>query len=217
MKTGTSKRKDSARVAPATGDVGSTSRLAGRPRSDAARGAILEAAYAILLENDLGTFSIEAVAVRAGVARTTIYRWWPTKGRLAIESFFEAFKPKLAYGRSGAPDDNFRVLLKSLADTLSGPDGQVAVSVLMHAQGDAETLSMFREQFSEPLRAQTAALLQAGIDQGRFRRDLDIPLVIDAAVGAVYLRLLFGLALDSIWAHSLADTLLVGCHAAASR
>ena len=69
-------------------------RAVGRPRSEAARGAILEAAYALLLETQLGGFSIDAVAARAGVARTAIYCWWPTKGRLAIESFFEAFRPK---------------------------------------------------------------------------------------------------------------------------
>lgn len=192
-------------------------RAAGRPRSDAVRGAVLDAAYAILLERQMGDFSIDAVALRAGVARTTIYRWWPTKGHLAIESFFEAFRPKLAYGKSGVAGDDFRALVKSLTRALAGPDGRVAVSVLMHAQGDTETQRMFRDQFSEPLRAETSRMLKAGIDLGQFRGDLDIPRVIDATVGAIYFRLLFGHPLDTAWAHALADTLLESCYRTETR
>jgi len=216
MNKGTSIQKPLVRAKPSAGDAvpEPPQRAAGRPRSEAARGAILDAAYALLLETQLGGFSIEAVAARAGVARTTIYRWWPTKGRLAIESFFEAFRPKLAYGRSRDPEDDFRALIVSLARTLAGPDGRVAASVLMHAQSDAETQTMFREQFSEPLRAKTSRLLQSGVDKGRFRADLDIARVIDASVGAVYFRLLFGHSLNATWAKALADTLLAGCRVA---
>ena len=217
MNKGTSIESPRARAKPSAGDTiaEQAQRSAGRPRSEAARGAILDAAYALLLETQLGGFSIDAVAARAGVARTTIYRWWPTKGRLAIESFLEAFRPQLAYGRSRDPEGDFRALIGSLARALAGPDGRVAASVLMHAQSDAETQQMFREQFSEPLRAETSRLLQSGVDQGRFRTDLDIARVIDAAVGAVYFRLLFGHPLNATWAKTLADTLLAGCCVAA--
>lgn len=202
-------------VAPSTDDVvaDQAQRSAGRPRSDAVRSAVLNAAYTILLETSLGGFSFDAVALRAGVARTTIYRWWPTKGRLAIESFLEAFKPKLVYGGSDSPEDDFRALIDSLVSALAGPDGRVAASVVIQAQSDLETQRMFREQFSEPLRKETSRLLERGMEQGRFRADLDIPLVIDAAVGAVYFRLLIGQSLDPAWARSLADTLLAGCNA----
>jgi len=218
MNKGTSIQGPRARAKSSASDTPpeQAQRAVGRPRSEAARGAILEAAYALLLETQLGGFSIDAVAARAGVARTTIYRWWPTKGRLAIESFFEAFRPKLAYGEGHDPEDDFRALIGSLARTLAGPDGRVAASVLMHAQSDAETQTMFREQFSEPLRAETSRLLQTGVDQGRFRADLDIARVIDAAVGAVYLRLLFGHSLNATWAKALASTLLAGCRIAVS-
>ena len=56
----------------------------GRPRDEAARAAILRSANAILEEKGIGGFTIEAVAARAGVAKTTIYRWWPSKGALAM-------------------------------------------------------------------------------------------------------------------------------------
>ena len=53
-------------------------------------------------------------------------------------------------------------------------------------------------------------MIHGGIESGRFRHDLDIPRLLDAAVGAVYLRLLLGLPLDDAWADALASTLLRG-------
>ena len=187
-------------------------RVAGRPRSEASHRAILEAAYAILVETGLKSFSVEAVASRAGVARTTIYRWWPEKSLLLNESFLTAFQPQLSFARTNSPADDFRAFLASLARTLSGPDGRIAASVVAQAQSDRQTQRMFLEAFSRPLRRHSAALLRAGIATGQFRADLDIARVLDAAIGAVYLRLLFGQTMAPTWAKQLADTLLDGCY-----
>ena len=56
----------------------------GRPRSERARKAILEAAAELLLGRDVTAISMDAVAERAGVSKATIYRWWPTKEALAL-------------------------------------------------------------------------------------------------------------------------------------
>jgi AcrR family transcriptional regulator len=151
------------------------------------------------------------VAARSGVARTTIYRWWPTKGVLAIASFLANFRSKLVYAQTDSTPADFHLVVGSLAATLSGPAGRVAASVMAHAQSDSETRRLFLEQFSEPLRKETSALLRRGVDQGQFRADLDIARVIDAVVGAVYLRLLLGQSLDPDWVRHLIDTLLEGC------
>jgi AcrR family transcriptional regulator len=201
---------------PATGTARTadeTRPASGRRRSEAARRAVLDAAYAILEADGIGSFSIDAVARRSGVARTTIYRWWPTKSVLAIESFLDQFEPRVAPVVTGDPESDFRTLVSSLTAALAGPAGRVAASVVAHAQGDGETQRLFRDHFSEPLRRESAKVLQSGIARGRFREDLDIPRVIDAFVGAVYLRLLLGSPLSPSWAQALCDTLLDGCRA----
>lgn len=187
-------------------------RVAGRPRSEASHRAILDAAYAILVETGLKSFSIEAVASRAGVARTTIYRWWPDKSLLVNESFLDAFQPQLSFAQTTSPADDFRAFLASLAGTMSGPNGRIAASVVAQAQSDPRTQRMFLEEFSKPLRRHSAALLRAGIKRGQFRADLDVARVLDAAIGAVYLRLLFGQTMEPTWVGQLADTLLEGCY-----
>ena len=73
----------------------------GRPRDEAARAAILKAADAILEEKGIGGFTIEAVAACARVAKTTIYRWWPSKGALAMAGFLAETAPKISYPNSG--------------------------------------------------------------------------------------------------------------------
>ena len=63
----------------------------GRPRSEPARLAILQAAAEMLSERGLRAMTIEQIAKRAGVAKTTIYRRWPSKATLALEAFLNEF------------------------------------------------------------------------------------------------------------------------------
>ncbi len=195
----------------AKGAAAKAPRSAGRPRSEEALRAVLDAAYAILVETGLGKFSIEAVALRSGVARTTIYRWWPSKGLMAIESFLEAFRPQLAYAETGDAIADFGAFVSSLARALSGPAGRIAASVVAEAQSDPETRQIFLETFSKPLRDESSQLLARGVKRGDLREDLNVSLVLDVAVGAVYLRLLLGQPLDASWSRALSETILRGC------
>ncbi len=188
-----------------------TRRTSGRPRSVASRRAVIDAAYAILMESGLGGFSVEAVAARSGVARTTIYRSWPTRGLLAMESFRKAFEAQIAFVQSPHPEEDVQGLIRSLARALSGPAGRLAASVLAEAQSDAAVQTQFLQYFSEPLRGHSAEVLRGGVEAGVFRKNLQVQKVLDAIVGAVYLRLLFGLSLSEEWADGLSYTLLHGC------
>src|SRR6185437_13353096 len=64
----------------------------GRPRSQEADLAILTATVGLLAERGLAAMSIEEVAARAGVGKTTIYRRWPSKGLLALDAFVDSFR-----------------------------------------------------------------------------------------------------------------------------
>jgi AcrR family transcriptional regulator len=192
------------RPAPGPGRPG------GRPRSESSRRAVLEAAYAILEKSGLAAFSIEAVALRSGVARSTIYRWWPTKGALAIESALEEVKREISFPPTGSADSDFRAHVDSVTAAVSGSFGRVIASVLAQAQHDIETQRIYREEFYEPLRRRTMDMLKAGISTGQFRSDVDTSIVVDAFIGAVYFRLLVGLSLDQSWARGLSQTLFEG-------
>src|SRR5262245_52062152 len=65
----------------------------GRPRDEATHRAILKAANQLLHEAGYGGFSIEGVALRAGVAKTSIYRRWSTRGALLLDLYMEGLSP----------------------------------------------------------------------------------------------------------------------------
>src|SRR5689334_16497704 len=87
---------DAAGAAPAEGAggaaVGAGAAPRGRPRSQEADRAILTATVELLAERGLAAMSIEEVAARAGVGKTTIYRRWPSKGLLALDAFVDSFR-----------------------------------------------------------------------------------------------------------------------------
>ena len=65
-------------------------RTPGRPRSEEARAAILSSTLELLEDLGFGELTIEAVAARAGVGKTTIYRWWPSKAVLVADAFMSS-------------------------------------------------------------------------------------------------------------------------------
>src|SRR5262245_62724442 len=96
-------------------------RTPGRPRSAASRSAILKAAYQILREAGFAGFTVEGVAARAGAGKATIYRWWQTKGTLAIEAFLVALTPRLnVAGSSGSAIADLRAQVHHAAGIYRG-------------------------------------------------------------------------------------------------
>src|SRR5882672_6890138 len=77
--------------AAGTPDAG-TGAPRGRPRSAEADRAILSGTLELLAERGLDAMSIEEVATRAGVGKTTIYRRWTSKGLLALDAFVISFR-----------------------------------------------------------------------------------------------------------------------------
>lgn len=71
----------------------------GRHPSDHVRASILAAAGRVLLEEGLAAFTIERVAAQAGASKTTIYKWWASRGALAFDGFFNALEATLAFPR----------------------------------------------------------------------------------------------------------------------
>src|ERR1700752_2097437 len=87
-------------AAPGTAVPGTAAPKRGRPRSEQADRAILQAAAEVLAERGLAGMSIEEVASRAGVGKTTIYRRWTSRGTLALDAFLAEFQ-----GQQPLPDN----------------------------------------------------------------------------------------------------------------
>jgi AcrR family transcriptional regulator len=183
----------------------------GRPRCDASRQAVLRAAYDLLAEGGLRHFTVEGVAARSGVARTTIYRWWPKKGALAMEGLLEATNRDVSFPRTDSAVADTRAQLHLVARLLRGRAGRIICGVIAEGQTDPDTITAFVHDYLEPRRRAFRAILVQGVESGEFRPDLDIPAAVGGLFGPLLFRVLLREPIDEPWVDRLADTVLRGC------
>jgi AcrR family transcriptional regulator len=190
----------------------SAPRPPGRPRSERAEKAIIEATLDLLVEEaGVAGVTIEAVAARAGVGKTTIYRRWANKESLIIDALatLKAPIPELT-GRSARDD------LIALTEAVR-PAGDRRFDCVWNVVGGAakhsELASRFRQDVVEPRREVFRSVLRRGIATGEFRSDLDVEVAMSMLVGAVTLQTR-GLAPDETlpedFAGQVVDTALRG-------
>ena len=189
-------------------------RAPGRPRCEITRAAVLRAAYDLLAEGGLSRFTIEGVAARSGVARTTIYRWWPSKGALAMEGFLEATAQDVHVPATDSVIADARVMLHAFARMMAGTPGRIIRGIVAEGQSDPETIEAFKEGYVKPRRADLRALLERGMASGELRADLDVEMVSYGLFGPLYLRMLLNETIDAAWVDRLAASALTGCVAA---
>lgn len=189
----------------------STAAAPNRKRSNSARQAILAAAFALLEEEGFERLSIEGVAARAGVGKTTIYRWWPTKGVMAVEAFLEAVTPAIAFRQSGSARVDFVRQMKALAKLYRGHTGHLVCQMIGASQLDPAMRKAFTEGFLYPRRECAYAVFQRGVAGGEFRADVDRDVAIDALYSPIYYRLLAsGAPIDDAFLDRHIDLVLRG-------
>jgi len=189
----------------------------GRPRSEKAREAILNAAAELLLARGLGAVGMDAVAERAGVSKATIYRWWPTKETLALDALYHEWAAARPPAReTGSLREDLLSLLRPWVRLLrKRPYGRVIAALIAEAQADPAFAEQYRERFVEPRRDQARPLLTRAIERGELPATTDIELALDLLYGPLYHRLLHGHApLSERFLRQLVGTVLAGLRSA---
>lgn len=187
-------------------------RAPGRPRSNTSRAAILKAAYQILRESGFAGFTVEGVAARAGAGKATIYRWWQTKGTLAIEAFLVAVAPRMdAVPESPSALADLRRQVHVAATMYRGRVGQLLRELIALGQEDSETNRVLRSDFAEPRRQAALRLLRRAQSAGEINAGTDIEVLADALWGPIFHRLLVSrMPLDRHFVDKLLDLVLRG-------
>jgi AcrR family transcriptional regulator len=183
----------------------------GRRRSETSRRAILDATRALLEQIGFDVLSIEGIAARAGVSKATIYRWWPSKGVLAVEAFLNAAGPSIAFPRTRSAKSDIRRQMHSLAELYRGPTGRFVREMIGSSQTDPEMRRAFVEGFLAPRREAARNAFARGVSVGEFRAGLDPDTAIDALYGPIYYRLLTsGAPIDESFVEGVANCVLRG-------
>jgi len=162
-------------------------------RDEHARLAVLHAADDLLVERGFGGVTIEGIAARAGVAKQTIYRWWPSKVDILLDTLIDDASSQLAVPDTGPAVESTRRYLRSLARFLTKePAGKVLLALIGEAQHDPAMARTFDQRYLGPQRHSERAMLQRGITSGELSADLDIDAVLDALCGPIVYRALTG-------------------------
>jgi AcrR family transcriptional regulator len=184
----------------------------GRPRSEESERAILEATRGLLREGGFGAISVDEVARRAGVGKTTIYRRWPTKGTLVFESFMIQFLGELPAPDTGTLRGDLLAVLQTWLHAVKGTTtGRTLVGLIAEVQRDPELAVVWAERFVAPVRAQHRLLFQRGIERGEIDATTDVDVAMDLLFGPGYHRLLQAhLELDDRFAEAVVSIILDG-------
>jgi AcrR family transcriptional regulator len=172
------------------GAVPSARRGRGRRPAAQVRAEILEAAGKVLLEEGMAAFTMERVAVRSGASKVTLYKWWPSKGALALDGYTHAVQQHLRFPDTGDVEADLTAQLHAFIGVLTGPAGRAVAQLIGQSQLDPELAAAYRERYSGPRRALAVEVLERAKERGEIRADVDPEVVIDQLWGAGYHRLL---------------------------
>lgn len=171
----------------------------------------MHAAFAELGEKGYDGFSMEAVARRSGVHKTTVYRRWPTREALVIDALDSRSDRYSPISGTGSLRTDLRIFAEDVLAKLSSQHGKAMLKSLVAAVDQSpDILDKVRSFWRERLDA-GAALVASAIDRAELPPDTDADLVIEALLAPIYLRvLLSGQSVTGDFLDQLINVLLDG-------
>lgn len=172
-----------------------TPRPRGRPRREAARDEIVGATLALLADRGFQATTMDAIAERAGVGKTTIYRRWGSKEELLADALGE-----LRTEPAPMEATDLRAVLlaylhdqeRELADPLVG---RLLPAILSELQTNPGFLAAWEDRVVRPRRQAIVRVLSEARERGELREAADPDVIADLLLGAPLLRLLFPVGL----------------------
>jgi AcrR family transcriptional regulator len=187
----------------------------GRPRSSTADAAILDATRELLAEGGWAGLTVEGVAARAGVAKTTVYRRFASRTELAVAAVAQLVEAAMVpVDPDCAPEEQIRRSILATADVYRIPAARAAyLAVLAEAGRDPELRAAVDAQVLGPARAMVVERLATGVERG----DIDpgvagtqADLLFDVLAGTLVHRMLVrGEDIDDAFVESLICAIVV--------
>jgi AcrR family transcriptional regulator len=172
---------------------GNSSGSTGRPRNPVVDQAILRAALELFIEHGVAGASIERIAKRAGVAKTSVYRRWSSREALlaqAIEAARNAIGYTVDLVDRTAPQDFVKLLVEA-CEVVGKPEIRTLMTRLIGSIPDyPKLIEVYRETYFLPRRQAFDRALERVQAAGLLAKDIDLEVLAEMIIGAVMYRLL---------------------------
>jgi AcrR family transcriptional regulator len=177
-----------------------------RVRADA-----LAAALAELAEGGFAALSLERVARRAGVHKTTLYRRWGTREELVLEAMLERAADRISVPDTGSLREDLLELARTAAANAAAPEvAAMARAVAAESPHDSKLAAANRRFWTERL-ALDAVIVERAIERGEVAAETNAQRVIEAVLGPIHLRLLLtGEAVDRSFLETIVELVVDG-------
>ena len=148
--------------------------------------AVLAATFALLGETGLGGVSVDEVARRSGVAKTTIYRHWPTRSALLLDACSK-LTARPTVPETGSLKGDLIALAETVAERLSGRWSSVLPSVIDAAERDPELAAVHAKLHAGMMEAFRAVIARAQ-EKGELDKRVAPSDLIGAIIGPLFYR-----------------------------
>lgn len=185
----------------------------GRPRSESTRVAILTAARDLLIEIGWDALSIEHIAIRAGVSKQTVYRWWRTKGDVVAEGIVEGTISFFAITVADTSDigSDLKSTLSAMSTSLTAPGvDPLRRALIAAAAANDEVAIRQHDLLVAPLRDSLEKRLARAVASGELKPGTDIDTMADVLLGAIFHRTTHARGPGGDISESLVDLILQG-------
>jgi AcrR family transcriptional regulator len=163
----------------------------GRPRSVQSHQAMLQATLELLAEVGFDVMSVDAIAARAGVGKTTIYRRYKGKAELVADAI-ESLREEVAIPDTGNLQDDLNALIENAAQITLSPLGRQTVAMIISsASSNPEFAEIYWTKYLQPRRQAFAVVIERAKARQEVQKDLDPGLVFDTMSGIMLYALIF--------------------------
>lgn len=187
----------------------------GRPRNKEADQRILKAALELVQSVGFRAVAMEAIAEKAGVARTTVYRRWPNKATIVMDALMMDVEPEISFPAGASPLESLRTQMSLLARAFRSSRGVLVRSLLAEAQFDSELKEAFLTRWILKRRAAATAVIRAAVAAGELAESTNPEVLLDVLYGGLYYWLLIGRKppteqhVQALWSTVISSTTLL--------
>lgn len=180
-------------------------------RTARVRAAAIEATLAELVEFGYAALTLEGIARRAGVHKTTLYRRWGTREELVLEAMLERAGKHISVPDTGSLREDLKELARTAAANAASPDvAAMARAVAAESPRDSKLAAANSRFWAERL-ALDAVIVERAMERGEVAAGSDPAQVIESVLGPIHLRLLLtGEPVDRAFLDGVVDAIVDG-------